>query len=93
MIRFRFIELFSNYTIYSKQNLDNENSHTNPFYSNIKTAGKNKSIFFLYYLNPKMIKKKLPSVGIEPTTPRLEVWCAIQLRHEGKQLALYFFIK
>ncbi len=22
--------------------------------------------------------------GLEPGTPRLEVWCAIQLRHTGK---------
>ena len=27
--------------------------------------------------------EELPQVGIEPTTPRLEVWCAIQLRHWG----------
>ena len=25
----------------------------------------------------------IPMVGLEPTTPRLEVECAIQLRHEG----------
>ena len=25
-------------------------------------------------------------MGLEPTTPRLEVWCAIQLRHAGEYL-------
>ena len=37
----------------------------------------------------KIIFKELniicePMPGLEPGTPRLEVWCAIRLRHTGK---------
>ena len=28
--------------------------------------------------------KKISMTGLEPATPRLEVWCAIQLRHTDK---------
>ena len=30
-----------------------------------------------------IIKKRAPEVGLEPTTPGLEVRCAIQLRQDG----------
>ncbi len=26
-----------------------------------------------------------PLTGLEPATPRLEVWCAIRLRHRGEK--------
>ena len=38
------------------------------------------------YLNDNNIALLLPAMGLEPTTPRLEVWCAIQLRHAGEYL-------
>lgn len=50
MIRFRFIELFSNYTIYSKQSIDNEKSHTNLIKQNVVEGGKTNQFFFFIIL-------------------------------------------
>tara|TARA_B100001964_G_scaffold39646_2_gene43366 strand:- start:1359 stop:1505 length:147 start_codon:yes stop_codon:yes gene_type:complete len=29
---------------------------------------------------------KVPSTGLEPVTPRLGIWCSIQMSYEGKYL-------
>ena len=38
---------------------------------------------FLLFFFIKQVQKKTPPEGFEPSTPGLEVRCAIQLRHGG----------
>ena len=33
---------------------------------------------------------EISMTGLEPATPRLEVWCAIQLRYAGINALLYY---